>query len=145
MRCASGRAVDLVPEITTRVPRTSTLRSAGANPGTSARICTASGVSTTSIAGCHSPSGGALSPLCIASWNRRSSSAWKREIRNSDSKRAAIGSPLLAGLEQRFDHVHEGVDVLEAAVDRGEADVRHLVELAQPLHDEGAELLGRDL
>src|SRR5215203_112386 len=52
---------------------------------------------------------------------------------------------LFAGLQQGPDHVHEGVDVLEPAVHRGEAHVGDLVQLLEPLHDEGADLLGRDL
>src|SRR6202040_3338014 len=50
-----------------------------------------------------------------------------------------------ARLDQGLEHVHEGVQVLEAPVDRGEADVGHLVELPQPLHHEGADLPRGDL
>ena len=39
----------------------------------------------------------------------------------------------------------EVVDVLELAVDRGKADVRHLVELPQLVHHEPADFRGRDL
>ena len=48
-------------------------------------------------------------------------------------------------LEQRLQLLHELAHVLEAAVDRGEPHVGHLVELAQPLHREGADLAGREL
>ena len=47
--------------------------------------------------------------------------------------------------EQPLERGHELVDVLEVAVDRGEADEGHLVELLQAVHQELADLVGRDL
>jgi hypothetical protein len=55
------------------------------------------------------------------------------------------GGALLVASHQSLEHVHEGVDVLEAAIDRGEADVGDLVEPLEPLHHEGADLAGGDL
>src|SRR5262245_43966390 len=52
---------------------------------------------------------------------------------------------LLAFLDQSLHLVHELRDVLELPIDRGEADVGHLVELLQMLHDQIAQLEGRDL
>src|SRR6185369_5115563 len=80
-----GNGVDLTPDRVICLPRTSRVRSAAAKPGSSARIITEPGVSTTSIGGCHSLIGRLLVPSCITSPKRRSSSAWKRETKNREA------------------------------------------------------------
>src|SRR5690606_29337532 len=43
------------------------------------------------------------------------------------------------------DDLLEILGLAEIAIDRGEADIGHAVEVAQPFHDEFADLLARDL
>src|SRR5438477_12764219 len=48
-------------------------------------------------------------------------------------------------LQELLEQLLESLDVVETAVDRGEAHVSHLVDLAQALHHQSADLLGGDL
>ena len=46
---------------------------------------------------------------------------------------------------QGFQLFHEGLEILEFSIDRGEAHVCHVVDLLELVHDEYADMLGGDL
>jgi len=48
-------------------------------------------------------------------------------------------------VHEGFELALERLDVFELAIDRGEADVGHLVEILEPRHDDGPDVLARDL
>src|SRR5262245_41130197 len=91
----------------------------------------------------RSPAPAAQAASWIASAIFLGSNATSRPSRFLTFWTSAIAT--LALLEQGLQLFQELVDVLELAVDRGEPNVGHLVEIAQLAHDQLTDELGGDL
>src|SRR5688572_14866569 len=148
------RALPLfVPRTVTTLPRTVTLTSPASTPGSSRRMRRRSPSSTTSTLGSHADVGETTGLLLSTKIEkRRFSSRWRRDssiigpknlrrrIRCGSLRRLGVGAA-----EKVLELAQELVHVLELSVDRREADVGDLVELAEAVHDARSDVGRRHL